>query len=142
MERSLGEGEGEESGDGSIVFLEEDWDLLCFFFFIMVTYLWWMIFFFFSLQGTKPSVDDDLSSKQGDIITIWIRSGTWTRIKKKSNCIMVKVMMVQQTCTCLFISFTYGKLRSESCIDGETKVLVQFLILNDWFWKVNFGDRQ
>lgn len=26
---------------------------------------------FFSLQGTKPSsVDDDLSSKQGDIITI------------------------------------------------------------------------
>ena len=39
MERSLGEGEGEESGDGSIVFLEEDWDLLCFFFFIMVTYL-------------------------------------------------------------------------------------------------------
>jgi hypothetical protein len=35
MERSLGE--GEESEDGSKVFLvEEDWDLLCFFFFIMV----------------------------------------------------------------------------------------------------------
>ena len=28
--------------------------------------------FFFSLQGTKPSsVDDDLSSKQGDIIILY-----------------------------------------------------------------------
>lgn len=128
MERSLGEGKGEETGDGSRVFLVEDWDLLCFFFFIMVwwlTYLGWMIFFSSEYKAFRWW----WSFKQARRYYYYMNQIKHMNYNKKEEVQLYN----GSTDLYLFIYFFYlWKIKIWELHWWETKVEVQFLILNDW----------